>query len=82
MCIRDRDWTFAWSVLLHASEPCIFGEQEKKRRVVGFEFWCYRRMLKISWLDRVTNEEVLKRMEEPEPCLILQERYKKDETPS
>ena len=23
--------------------------------------WCYRRMLKISWKDKVTNEEVLNR---------------------
>ncbi|KAL4142851.1 hypothetical protein QTP88_005265 [Uroleucon formosanum] len=24
--------------------------------------WCFRRMLKISWTDMVSNEEVLKRM--------------------
>ena len=25
--------------------------------------WCYRRMLRISWKDRVRNEQVLLRME-------------------
>ena len=26
--------------------------------------WCYRTMLKIRWVDRVTNEEVLNRIRE------------------
>ena len=26
--------------------------------------WCYRRMLKIRWVDRITNEEVLNRIGE------------------
>jgi hypothetical protein len=29
-----------------------------------FEMWCWRRMEKISWTDRVRNEEVLHRVEE------------------
>lgn len=24
--------------------------------------WCYRRILKISWVDRITNDAVLRRM--------------------
>ena len=35
-----------------------------KKKLEAFEMWCYRRMLKISWVDKVTNEEVLKRVEE------------------
>ncbi|KDR13373.1 hypothetical protein L798_12597 [Zootermopsis nevadensis] len=31
--------------------------------------WCYRRILKIPWADRVSNEEVLLRIEEERPCL-------------
>ena len=34
------------------------------RRVDAFEMWCYRRMLKISYKDRVTNNEVLHRVRE------------------
>ena len=26
--------------------------------------WCYRRMLKIRWVDKITNEEVLRRVGE------------------
>ena len=33
------------------------------RKVDAFEMWCYRRMLKISYKDRVTNVEVLNRAE-------------------
>ena len=32
-----------------------------RSRVDAFEMWCYRRMLKISWKDKVSNKEVLKR---------------------
>ena len=50
------------------------GKAEKKR-IQAFEVWCYRRMLKIPWMDRVTNEEVIRRMKET-PCLwkTLQKR--------
>ena len=30
-----------------------------KRRLEAFEMWCYRKLLKISWVDKVTNKEVL-----------------------
>src|SRR5437870_3424587 len=33
-----------------------------QKKIDAFEFWCYRRMLKISYVDRVTNNEVIKRM--------------------
>ena len=35
--------------------------EEIRKRIEAFEMWCYRRMLKIKWTDRVTNEEVLRR---------------------
>ena len=28
-------------------------------KIRSFEMWCYRRMLKIPWTDRVTNVDVL-----------------------
>jgi len=30
----------------------------------SFETWCWRRMEKISWTDRVKNEEVLQRVKD------------------
>ncbi|VVC45245.1 Hypothetical protein CINCED_3A002873 [Cinara cedri] len=35
---------------------------EEQRRLEPFEMWGYRRMLKISWIDKITNKEVLERM--------------------
>ena len=33
-------------------------------QVISFEMWCWRRTEKISWTDRVRNEEVLLRVKE------------------
>ena len=35
-----------------------------KKWLESFEMWCWRRMEKISWTDRVRNEEVLLRVNE------------------
>jgi hypothetical protein len=35
-----------------------------QRYLESFEMWCWRRMEKISWTDRVRNEEVLHRVRE------------------
>jgi len=37
--------------------------------ISAFEQWCYQRMLKISWKDKVANTEVLKRVGEKEQQL-------------
>jgi len=34
------------------------------RRIEAFGIWSYRRMEKIIWSDRITNEEVLERVSE------------------
>ena len=52
--------TFVWSVFLYGSETWTLGE-ECKRRINAFELWCYRRMLKIKWTDKITNVEVFRR---------------------
>lgn len=54
---------FVWSVALYGSETWTINSVDKKR-IEAFEMWCYRRMLKIKWVDRVTNEEVLNRIGE------------------
>jgi hypothetical protein len=36
-----------------------------EERVINvFETWCWRRMLKIKWTDRITSDEVLQRAKE------------------
>jgi len=39
------------------------------RRLEAFEIWIWRRVEKISWLDKVTNEEVLRRVNEDRQIL-------------
>jgi len=53
--------TYVWSIMLYGSETWTIAKAERSR-IEAFEMWCFRRMLKISWTDMVSNEEVLKRM--------------------
>lgn len=49
------------SILLYGVEAWTLTKTLCKR-LEAFEMWIYRRMLKISWTDRVKNETVLQRM--------------------
>ena len=49
------------SVALYAAETWTL-TQTDRRRLEAFEMWTWRRMEKISWLDKVTNKEVLRRV--------------------
>jgi len=40
----------------------IDAEKNTTDRLEAFELWTYRRMLKISCVDRITNDKVLRRM--------------------
>ena len=46
-----------WSVAVCGSETWTLGKNEE-RVVKAFETWCWRRLLKIKWTDRITNDEV------------------------
>ena len=41
---------------------CWALKKSDEKRIQGYEMWCYRRLLRISWTDRITNEEVLQRI--------------------
>ena len=56
-----------WSVVLYAAETWMLMQTDK--RLEAFEMCIRRRMLKISWLDKVTNEEVLRRVNEDRQIL-------------
>ncbi|KAI5746880.1 hypothetical protein M8J77_008501 [Diaphorina citri] len=57
---------YVFSVLLYGVEAWTLNKASEKR-LQAFEMWTYRRMLRISWTDHVTNLEVLRRMgKEPE----------------
>jgi hypothetical protein len=54
---------YIWSVALCGAETWTFGNVDQKCRESS-EMWCWRRMEKLSWIDRVRNEEVLLRVNE------------------
>ena len=49
--------TYVWSVALYGCEAWTIDKEE--RRLQAFEMWCYGKLLKINWEDKVTNEEIL-----------------------
>jgi len=48
---------------LFGAETGTFRAVDEKH-LESFEMWCWRRMEKISWTDRVRNEDVLLRVKE------------------
>lgn len=59
---------YIFTVLLYGMEAWTL-TVASMNRLEAFEMWCYRRILRISWVDRVTNVEVLRRM--GKECEIL-----------
>jgi hypothetical protein len=49
---------YIWSIALYGAETWTLRKVDLKY-LESFEMWCWRRMEKISWTDRVRNEEVL-----------------------
>jgi hypothetical protein len=47
-----------------------------QKYVESSEMWCWRRMEKISWTDRVRNEEVLHRVKEERNIIHTVKRRK------
>jgi hypothetical protein len=54
---------YIWSVALYGAETWTLRKVDQKY-LESFEMWCWRRMEKIIWTDRVRNEEVLQRVKE------------------
>jgi len=57
-----------WSVALYGAETGTVRTVDQKQ-LESFEMWCWRMMEKISWTDRVRNEEVLLRVKEQRDIL-------------
>ena len=51
---------YIYPVLMYGSETWTLASDTKKR-LESFEMWFLRRMMKIPWTDKVSNEEVLTR---------------------
>src|SRR6218665_1120894 len=52
-----------WSVTLCGAKTWTMRKEDAKW-IEAFEMWIWRRMESISWTERRTNEEVLKKVEE------------------
>ena len=52
---------YVLSTFLYASESWTLNKQIEDR-INALEMWIYRRMLKVSYTDRVSNEEILRRV--------------------
>ena len=52
---------YIWPIVLYGCEAWTIKEDIRKR-IEAFEMWTYRRMLSISWTQKVTNAEVLRRV--------------------
>jgi hypothetical protein len=66
---------YIWNVVLYGDETWTHGKVDQKH-LESFEMWCWRRMEKISWTDRVRNEEVLHRVKEERNILTTIKRRK------
>ena len=51
--------TLVWSIALYASETWTL-RKEEYRKLDALEMWLWRRMEKVSWTQRKTNEEILR----------------------
>ena len=47
-----------WSTALYAAETWMMPQADRSR-LEAFEMWIWRRIEKISWEDKKTNDEIL-----------------------
>lgn len=65
---------YIFSVLLYGCESWTL-DPATERKLDAFEMYLYRRILRISWVQKITNEEVLSRMRKwREFMLAIKER--------
>ena len=46
-------------VVIHGCERWTIKKAEHQR-IDAFEFWCWRRLLRIPWTARISNQSILK----------------------
>jgi len=63
-----------WSVTLYAAETWTLTEVDRDR-IEALEMWIWQRMENISWMDKVPNEDVMKKVNESKNMLnVIRQR--------
>ena len=53
--------TLVWTTITYGAEGWTLKVEEKKR-IQASEMFCYKRLLHISWKDRIKNSDILNRL--------------------
>ena len=67
--------TLVFPIASYGAECWVMKNADNKR-IQSFELWTYRRVLRISWTKKITNEEVLRRINPKERLLNTINRRK------
>ena len=51
--------TMVFSVVMYGCESWTV-EKAERQRIDAFELWCWRRLLRVSWTERRSNQSILK----------------------
>jgi hypothetical protein len=54
---------YIWSIALYGAETWTLRKLDQKY-LESFKMWCWKRMEKKSWTDRINNEAVLHRVKD------------------
>ena len=66
----------AFAVTSYGSEAWALTRRDEER-IGAFEMWCYRRILRVKWIDKKKNKEVLDELGVTAPVLMSQIRRRR-----
>ena len=66
---------YVMSTFLYSAETWTLSK-ESENRIEAFEMWCYRRMMRISYKDHISNEKVLEMVKEKRNLLKQIKKHK------
>ena len=55
--VKDRE---AWRAAVHRVTESWTIKKAEHRRVDAFKLWCWRRLLRVTWIARRSNQSILK----------------------
>ena len=56
--IRDQKMCYVWSIMRYASKTWKIPKRIQNKMNI-FEMWCLRRLHRIGWTEKITDEEIL-----------------------